>query len=242
MRTTLPLLLPLFLPALAAAAGPPAACSARSGATVPLVVELYTSEGCSSCPPADRWLGTLKGRADVVALAFHVDYWDRLGWTDRFASPAWTRRQSATQTHSGARFSYTPQVLVDGRDWRRWPALPKAATAATVTLSLARDGAGYVARLDRLPGAPQQLAGYWAVTEDDHVSQVRTGENAGATLHHDAVVRELQAVDRIDDDQVLRFTPRSGPDALSGPRPRRLHFVVTDPGTGASLQALSLCC
>ena len=64
-------------------------CAAQSGARVPCVVELYTSEGCSSCPPADRWLSTLKGRPDVVALAFHVDYWDRLGWTDRFASAAY---------------------------------------------------------------------------------------------------------------------------------------------------------
>lgn len=236
------LLLPLFVPALAAAAEPPVACSARSGATVPLVVELYTSEGCNSCPPADRWLGTLKGRADVLPLAFHVDYWDRLGWTDRFASPAWTRRQQEAGAHSGARFVYTPQVLVGGRDWRRWPALPAPASAAPVTLSLAREGGGYVARLTRLPGAPPLLSGYWAVTEDGHASQVRAGENAGVTLHHDAVVRELQAVPRIDAGEPLRFTPRSGPDALSGPRPRKLHLVVTDAATGLPLQALSLGC
>src|SRR4029079_8835382 len=77
--------------ALAAAATPALAaeaCSARSAATMPPVVELYTSEGCNSCPPSDRWLSKLKAEPGVVALAFHVDYWDRLGWKDRFGSAA----------------------------------------------------------------------------------------------------------------------------------------------------------
>ena len=84
------------------------------------MVELYTSEGCNSCPPADRWLSTLKADPAVVALAFHVDYWDRLGWKDRFASAAFTARQAAQQATNGARFSYTPQVVVDGRDRNDW--------------------------------------------------------------------------------------------------------------------------
>ena len=96
-------------------------CSARSGPTIAPVVELYTSEGCNSCPPADRWLSALKSRPDVVGLAFHVDYWDRLGWKDRFASAEFTRRQSEQQSVNGARFSYTPQVVVDGHDRKDWP-------------------------------------------------------------------------------------------------------------------------
>ena len=99
-------------------------CTAQSGATVPAVVELYTSEGCSSCPPADRWLSALKGRDGVVALAFHVDYWDSLGWKDRFAQPQFTQRQNATQRTSGARFAYTPQVILDSRDAPNWSSLP----------------------------------------------------------------------------------------------------------------------
>src|SRR5512134_2617035 len=106
---------------LAAAQAHAAQCRADSPASTTAVVELYTSEGCNSCPPADRWLSSLKGRADVVALAFHVDYWDRLGWADRFASPAYTQRQAARRMSSGAGFAYTPQVLVNGADWRRWP-------------------------------------------------------------------------------------------------------------------------
>lgn len=238
MPPTLHRLLPLLLPALAAAAEPPAACSARSGAVAPRVVELYTSEGCNSCPPADRWLATLLGRADVLPLAFHVDYWDRLGWTDRFASAAYTQRQHDASARSGARFVYTPQVLVDGRDWRRWPALPEPRGTAPLALQLAREGEAYVANLSRLPGAPAALAGYWAVTEHGHVSQVTSGENTGVTLHHDAVVRELQAVARIEAGTPLRFTPRS----RAATSARQVVFVVTDAATGQPLQAAQLGC
>ncbi len=123
-----------------------ATCRAQSGASPPQVVELYTSEGCNSCPPADRWLSSLVQRGDVIAAAFHVDYWDRLGWRDRFASARFTERQAQAQAYSGVRYSYTPQVLVDGRDWRRWPDLPAAARSSLVNLSLQRSGgAGDVA-------------------------------------------------------------------------------------------------
>lgn len=229
----------LGLPALAFAQQP-ASCSARSAQVAPQIVELYTSEGCNSCPPADKWLSTLKGRGDVVALAFHVDYWDRLGWTDRFASPAWTQRQSEVNAKSGARFSYTPQVVVNGRDYRQWPRLPVRSDVAPVALQMSRDGAGYVVTLtpndDARSGA---LSGYWAVTEDGHRTQVKAGENAGVTLLHDGVVRELQTVGKLG-DAPLRYTPRGGPDAASVAR--KLHFVVTDARTGEPLQAVSLGC
>ena len=119
--------------AAAAAAATPAGsveCSARSGAATPRVVELYTSEGCDSCPPADRWLSGLRGRDDVIALAFHVDYWDRLGWVDRFGSPAHTERQQRLSRAMGSRFVYTPQVLLDGDDVRSLiDALPRGNVA-----------------------------------------------------------------------------------------------------------------
>ena len=211
-------------------------CSAHSGAIVPHVVELYTSEGCSSCPPADRWLAGLRDRPDVVPLAFHVDYWDRLGWVDRHASPLWTRRQLEVVARAGARAVYTPQVLLDGRDYRGWPALPAAAEPARISLSLRRDGAAYVAEAARPDGAPAVLAGYWAVTEDGHVSKVRAGENLGATLHHDAVVRELLAVPVMGTS--ARFVPASAP----GSARRHVVFVVAEAATGRPLQALSLGC
>jgi len=147
----------------ALAAEPVPGCSAHSGAIVPHVVELYTSEGCSSCPPADRWLAGLRDRPDVVPLAFHVDYWDRLGWVDRHASPLWTRRQHEVVARAGARAVYTPQVLLDGRDYRGWPALPAAAEPARISLSLRRDGAAYVAEAARPDGAPAVLGELLAV-------------------------------------------------------------------------------
>ena len=103
-----PLHLPLLCGAMAAAAlAAPIAqaqrCNAESGAQVPVMVELYTSEGCNSCPPADRWLSSLKDKHGVLAAAFHVDYWDRLGWKDRFGHARHTERQAQQQAAAGAR-------------------------------------------------------------------------------------------------------------------------------------------
>lgn len=82
----------------------------------PVVVELYTSQGCSSCPPADEYLGRIADREDVIALSMHVDYWDYLGWRDVFSSPAHTRRQRDYAGYMGERMIYTPQIVVQGRE------------------------------------------------------------------------------------------------------------------------------
>ena len=89
---------------------------AAAAADRPVVVELYTSQGCSSCPPADAILAELADREDVIALAFHVDYWDYIGWKDIFADPANTLRQRNYARVAGARSVYTPQMIVDGQD------------------------------------------------------------------------------------------------------------------------------
>ena len=110
----------LFLSLAAIAALPAIAdesCSTTSGDQIIPLVELYTSEGCSSCPPADRWLSTQLARKDINLLAFHVDYWDSIGWKDRFASPAYSQRQRERVNAAGADTVYTPQVMV-GRDVR----------------------------------------------------------------------------------------------------------------------------
>lgn len=223
-----------------AAAAPGASCQARSAATAPVVVELYTSEGCSSCPPADRWLSTLKGRPEVLALAFHVNYWDQLGWPDRFASPEGTARQHELAQRAGSRQVYTPQVIANGRDWRIWPRLPDAAGVSPVVVSLSRDGDKVSAQVSAGPGTPTQLAGYWAVLEDLHESRVRAGENAGETLRHDHVVRLYKPVSP--------WQATSGGTAqLSVSRgvpqyPRRVVFVVTDAATLKPVQAVALAC
>ena len=98
-----------------------AECTVHSGPTTNVLVELYTSEGCDSCPPADRWLqalgggGTAAGR--IIPVAFHVDYWDYLGWKDRFASPRYSERQRALASAAKSTRVYTPQVVVAGRDF-----------------------------------------------------------------------------------------------------------------------------
>ena len=229
-------------------AQPAGSCSARSGPSVAPVVELYTSEGCSSCPPADVWLSRLKADPGVVALAFHVDYWDRLGWKDRFASPVYTQRQAQSQRSSGARFSYTPQVIVDGTDRPAWsraslPSSAKGRPAASVDVSLSRDGNRYSASVAAAPGAPVRLAAYWAVTEHDHVSMVKAGENDGATLKHDHVVREYKTVDAWraapGAPALLAFESTLAADAAHA---RSVNLVIVDADSGRPVQALQLGC
>ena len=231
----------LALAAVSAAASP---CTARSGATVPTVVELYTSEGCSSCPPAESWLSALKGRDGVVALAFHVDYWDGLGWKDRFAQPQFTQRQNATQHTSGARFAYTPQVLLDSRDQRDWSALAPAAlhgrSAATVALQLDHDATGLALTVSPGAGAPAKLSGYVAVVDDGLQTKVGAGENRGATLREDGIVRELLPWNLVGGQPAtLRFTSSSTPEAGAA---RHWVAVATDGPFGKPVQAVVLAC
>ena len=232
-------LLTLASALLAAAVAPVHAttCSARSSDVPPAIVELYTSEGCSSCPPADRWVSALKGRSDVLALAFHVNYWDKLGWPDRFATPAITERQHLLQRASGAPYVYTPQVVHNGRDLRAWSgaALPRLA-ASGVSIVLERDGANVRASI--AAPASRALAGYWAVLEDGHVSRVKAGENAGETLAHDHVVTLYRPVPAWT-AAVREFT-LALPAATS--QSRRVTFVVTDDSGAKPLQAVALGC
>lgn len=221
-------------------------CVAKSPTTVTPVVELYTSEGCNSCPPADRWISTLKADPNVVALAFHVDYWDRLGWKDRFSSAAFTERQAAQQGVNGARFSYTPQIVVDGKDRKDWTSLAAPIvehSVAPVELALSRDGDHVTATVVARARAPRRLAAYWAVTEQNHVTAVKAGENEGATLHHDFVVREYRPVaawtTSADAPRTLAFDLPGAGDAT---HPRQVNLVVVDAETGRPVQALKIGC
>jgi hypothetical protein len=223
-------------------------CTARSGATPPRVLELYTSEGCSSCPPADAWLSTLKGRADVIALGYHVTYWDRLGWPDRFASEAYTRRQHDIAARHGRRSVYTPQMVLDGLDWPSWRATPWPPQADTTAapapeVVLTREPSGQVlARVSPAAAAATatQLSGYWAVVEHQHTSRVRAGENAGETLRHDHVVRLHRPLPAFAAREGLTSRLDVPPGVAA--HPRRIVFVVTSAVQERPLQAVALDC
>jgi hypothetical protein len=162
------------------------------------VVELFTSEGCSSCPPADDVLARLAGRPGVFALSFHVDYWDDLGWPDRFASAANTARQTAYARSMSARGLYTPELVVGGTDAfvgsdgdRADASVARAlATPASVRVTLhPRSGTGDPVVDYETAGAPAGAVLDVALVERSATSQVRAGENSGKTLHHANVVR-----------------------------------------------------
>ncbi len=186
-------------PTIGATAAP--ACVATSGAQRAVLLELYTSEGCDSCPPADRRMSQLKSQVEaggrLVPLAFHVDYWDRLGWADRFASPRYTQRQYAMSSLAGSRLVYTPQFLKNGRDWRSGGSpldgIGDARPGAGIVLQLGTTGGGKLAVGGEVTvaGATPAAEAWLALYENNLESQVRAGENSGKTLHHDYVVRRL---------------------------------------------------
>ena len=178
-------------------------CEVKSGVQTTALVELYSSEGCSSCPPADQRLNALRKEAGtaslVVPLALHVTYWDQIGWTDPLAQAQFDARQAELLRHQPRHVAYTPQFFVGGTELRGWEAqLPQAirrinATAAPVAISLsATPGQDGQLLLEADASAPDAQTGgelYVAISESGLVSTVLRGENRGATLHHDAAVR-----------------------------------------------------
>ena len=171
-----------------------AECSASSGDFNKPLLELYTSEGCSSCPPADQWLSGLKDTDKVVPLAFHVDYWDYIGWQDRFAKPAFTARQKRAAALNGSTFVYTPQVILNGRDYRDWRQNPSLESAGYRYHQPADGRLGLDVVSDRLKVTAQtrdrEADVYIAIYENGLKSKVNAGENSGRELKHDYVVRE----------------------------------------------------
>ena len=185
------------------------ACALRSPSHRVTVLELYTSEGCNSCPPADRWLSGLSQHGispqTAVLLAFHVDYWNRLGWPDRFSQPAFSERQRAVTSRNHLGAIYTPQIVLDGRDFR-WICRPDKLFERLRKINLEAGHAKIDAERDAPSGGKstsmvtsssvaqelQEQAETWiAVFENGLSSRVTAGENAGRLLYHDFVVREL---------------------------------------------------
>ncbi|MBK8063611.1 MAG: DUF1223 domain-containing protein [Betaproteobacteria bacterium] len=264
MRMPVTLLAMLFaaLPAVATAGG---GCAAQSGTVTIALVELYTSEGCDSCPPADRWLSGLQARGygpdRVVPLALHVDYWDYIGWKDPYAKREFATRQRKHAQMKRARIVYTPQVLLQGEDFRGWSGRAFDQSVARINarpprarLALRRPAAAPGAS----PGATQGVldvelraellnaaergdaAVFLAAYENKLLSKVAAGENRGKSLAHDFVVREwigpleFGATLTLTHKRALPLLPNADP-AQSG-----VAAFVQNRASGEVLQALML--
>ncbi len=176
---------------------------ARGAEAPPVVVELFTSQGCSSCPPADNFLGELAQRADVLALAFHVDYWNYIGWTDPFASKLATQRQRDYSQRLALRYVYTPQMVVNGvaegvgAEPETINPLIKVAAADGAPRAITMLGRTANGRLTVHieAGTPPESASIWLVGFDrEHTTRVLHGENQGRTLKDYQVVRSFQEI------------------------------------------------
>jgi len=219
-------------------------CEAVSGPGTTALVELYTSEGCNSCPPADRWLSTLKP-GKVVPLSLHVDYWDYIGWKDPYAKREFSQRQRKLSTLQRMALVYTPQVLLQGRDFRQWgtPVFAKEVerinarpAGARIRLAIASMSARSVAVeaeaevLDRAQAKDAAL--FIAAYENRLSSKVTAGENRGEVLKHDYVVLEWLEVPGLAVRKDLPLLPKAIP-ANSG-----VAAFVQNRRTGEVLQAL----
>ncbi|MGA9253813.1 MAG: DUF1223 domain-containing protein [Roseobacter sp.] len=187
-------------------------CATSLGAqaeNVPVVVELFTSQGCSSCPPADEFMEVLAEREDVIALSMHVDYWDYIGWKDEFADPQHAERQRAYATHAGRRSVYTPELIVNG-DTDIVGAKPMAVATAieahkaqprTVKVELSRKGD----QMHVAVRALQDMSGPFVVQmlryQPQRVANITRGENAGRVITYVNVAQDLQVIGAWDAQQ-----------------------------------------
>lgn len=182
------------------------------------LLELYTSEGCNSCPPADRWISSLRRPGlipqQLVVLAFHVDYWNYLGWQDRFSQRRFTDRQQALVRANGLRTAYTPQLVLNGRDFRDTAGIEtqvarnnKQVPSVGLTLRADKQASALKASVlvnpqTRSAHEPMEL--YVALYENNLESEVKAGENRGERLRHDYVVRVLVGPVAVAPDKATR--------------------------------------
>jgi hypothetical protein len=195
-----------------------------AGKRVPIIVELFTSEGCSDCPPADALLRKLEAaqpipNAEIIVLGEHVDYWNHIGWTDRFSSKQFTERQQYYVNDFALDSAYTPQMVVDGRAEFNGANGPKAASAIAdaakqprieIALSEAADGHLKIAIPASVLAKKSEVV--LAITESNLTSEVKKGENDGRTLTHTGVVRSLKKIgelkgDAFSSDEALNLSP-----------------------------------
>jgi len=223
-----------------------AQCEAVSGRQTTALVELYTSEGCNSCPPADRWLSTLTP-GKVVPLSLHVDYWDYIGWKDPYAKREFSLRQRKLSLLQRMALVYTPQVLLQGRDFREWgtPAFereverinarPAAARIRLAIDDLKKQGMTVEAEAQLLDQSQAKDAALFIAAYENRLqSKVTAGENRGELLRHDYVVLEWLEAPGLAVRRALPLLPKAVP-ANSG-----VAAFVQNRRTGEVLQALLL--
>jgi hypothetical protein len=227
------------------------ACSASSPEHRAALVELYTSEGCNSCPPADNWLSELdhaRKTSTIIPLAMHVDYWDSWAWKDRFAQAAFTTRQQQLTYTGGGHVVYTPEVFVGGRELRSWSSdasfesriqqLNSETPLADIHIDGHPSAPGHVAfdaAFTARKNLPDDAVAYAAVYENQLVSAVKGGENSGVTLHHDRVVRRWIGPVRIVDGHALITGDYASADGHDG-----VVAFVERGATGEVLQVAEL--
>jgi hypothetical protein len=237
-----------IIPAVAIAAG----CNAHSGSSTVSLLELYTSEGCSSCPPADKWLSDLDAGKDLklVPLALHVDYWDYIGWKDRFAKAQFSERQKISASKSASGVVYTPQVMLNGTDFRGWGdsrfsrmVTDTAKQPARADLGLAlmpvASGAMNISATAKVKDNRVRNADFYiAVYENGLKSTVKAGENNGRELRHDHVVREWFGPYKLDTTNMVMRDLALKPEWKG--RAGGVAVFVQNHDTGDVLQALRL--
>lgn len=207
----------------------------------PVVVELFTSQGCSSCPPADALLHELADRSDVIALAMHVDYWDYIGWADTFASPEHTQRQRTYAAAANSRTIYTPQVVVNGQDFVI--GTQAMTLAETITQHASQDSGLRVevsledGQLRILCQAKDARPGTYEVRLIRYMPaatvEIRRGENAGRTFAYRNIVTSMSVVETWDGQGALE-----GSYEISGSEP--VVVLVQEPNGGPILAAAEL--
>jgi hypothetical protein len=222
--------------------------TAANGNATPVVVELFTSEACSSCPPADALLAKLDqphavNGAEIFVLGEHVDYFNHLGWSDRFSSPAFTERQTSYAKRFQLSSVYTPQMVVDGR----FEALGSDAASVEREISVAAQS-GKTAGVSLKWTAPNALhvsvdgasrepaAVLLAITEAHLTSSVGAGENSGRVLQHTGVVRELRQIG-MTSGGVFAGTAPIVPSAGWNTRNLQVVVFVQEPGNGKIIGA-----
>lgn len=217
----------------------------------PVLVELFTSEGCSSCPPADALLQKLDREqpvagAQIVVLSEHVDYWNHLGWTDPYSSAAVTARQVSYDRRFGLDGPYTPEMVVDGAvefvgadAQKAQSVIRQAAGAPKVAVRIraeASAGQPLTVEVDPLPeGKVRKANVYVVVAADSGTSDVQRGENRGRTLHHVAIAGEIRQVGHVTSREGFKAqVPVRAPSTGSG---SRLVVFVQEPGNGQVMGA-----